>query len=315
MIDWPRQQLGPSPTNQRPRWPSPWLLAHQAGGRASPKNLRHIHVPLYVYVQMRIIAVANQKGGGGKTTTVVHLATALARLKRRVLVVDMDGQGNATTFLGAVPDGQPLLDVLIGTRELQSIVQRTDHGVDVVGGGEALEGIDITLYGTKKDRASLQLRRSLRPIAEKWDYVLVDCPPNLGVATSSALLAATDVLIPVLVEPMALQGTSRLCQNIADMRSEFEIELPIVGVLPCMCVARQKLTQIIVAQLIERFGSTVFGTHIKRNAAMAQAYATGMPLHKFDPKNELIPQFEAVGRELIKRCERKRKEHVTSAQA
>lgn len=264
---------------------------------------------------MRIIAVANQKGGAGKTTTVVHLATALAALKRRVLVVDMDGQGNATTFLGAVPDGQVLLDVLLGNRELQSIVQRTEHGVDVVGGGEALEGIDVALYSAKKDRAALQLRRALRPIADKWDYVLIDCPPNLGVATSSALLASTSVLIPVATEAMALQGTTRLCQNLADMRREFEIELPVVGVLACVCVDRQKLTQVVVAELVELFGATVFSARIKRNAAMAQSYATGSPLNKYDPKNELIPQYEAVARELIKRCERKSKERVTSAQA
>jgi cellulose biosynthesis protein BcsQ len=115
---------------------------------------------------------------------------------------------------------------------------------------------------------------------------------------------------------MSLQGTSRLCENLADMRREFEIELPVLGVLPCMCVERQKLTRVIVGELVELFGPTVlFSTHIKRNTAMSQAYATGAPLHKYDPKNELIPQYDAVARELIKRCEGKRKERVTSAQA
>jgi chromosome partitioning protein len=266
---------------------------------------------------MRIIAVTNQKGGSAKTTTVVHLATALAQLKRRVLVVDMDGQGNATMFLGAVPDGQPLLDVLQTTGDLLKIVQRTEYGVDVVGGGLALEGIDVSLYNAKKDRAAVQLRRALRPIADNWDYVFIDCPPNLGVATSSALLAATAVLIPVAADAMSLQGTTRLRDNLADICREFEIELPIVGVLPSVCVEREKLTRVIVASLVEQFGPTVvFSTHIKRNTAIAQAYATGAPLHKYDPKNELIPQYEAVARELIKRCEKKkRKERVASAEA
>lgn len=264
---------------------------------------------------MRIIAVTNQKGGSAKTTTVVHLATALALLKRRVLVVDMDGQGNATMYLGAVPDGQLLLDVLQGTGDLMKIVQRTEYGVDVVAGGVALEGIDVSLYNAKKDRSAMQLRRALRPIADKWDYVFIDCPPNLGVATSSALLAATAVLIPVAADAMSLQGTTRLRENLADICREFEIELPIIGVLPSICVEREKLTRVIVASLVEQFGTLVFSTHIKRNTAMSQAYATGSPLHKYDPKNELIPQYAAVARELIKRSERKRKERVTSAQA
>jgi chromosome partitioning protein len=146
--------------------------------------------------------------------------------------------------------------------------------------------------------------------------VFIDCPPNLGVATSSALLAATAVLIPVAADAMSLQGTARLRENVADICREFEIDLPIVGVLPSICVEREKLTRVIVASLVEQFGPKVFSTHIKRNTAMSQAYATFAPLHKYDPKNELIPQYEAVARELIKRCEKKkRKERVASAQA
>jgi chromosome partitioning protein len=208
-----------------------------------------------------------------------------------------------------------LLDVLLGDRELKSIVQKTAHGVDVIGGGNALEGIDVVLYAKKKDRAAVQLRRTLRPIAEQWDYVLIDSPPNLGVATASALLAATGVLIPVSAEAMAVQGAERLNTNLAEMRAEFEIELPVVGVLVCACVEREKLTQGVIAELHEMFGAAMLKTRIKRNAKMAQSYATGAPLHKYDPRNELIPQYEAVARELIKRCEKKRKEPVANAQA
>lgn len=256
---------------------------------------------------MRIIAIANQKGGAGKTTTVVHLATALALLKRRVLLVDMDGQGNATKYLGAVADGTPLLDALCGERELKTVIQKTKFGVDVIGSGTQLEGIDVVLYAAKKDLATRQLRRCLRALQNEWDYVLIDCPPNLGVATVSALLAATDVLIPVQTESMAVEGMLRLSANLEEMRSAFEIQLPIIGVLACMCVEREKLTQEIIQLLQEHFGSLLFKTRIKRNAKMPQSYAAKVPLHTFDPKNELLPQYEALARELVKRCEKRRK--------
>jgi chromosome partitioning protein len=249
---------------------------------------------------MRIIAIANQKGGAGKTTTAVHLAVALKKLGHRVLLIDIDGQGNATTYLGLQKGGRALLDVLVGRRTLTSAVESTDFGVDVLAGGPDLEGLDVVLYMEKKTTGVFMLKQQLAAAGELWDFALIDCPPNLGVATSSALIAAAEVLIPVQTEGMAAEGVGRLCENIEEARGVNE-RLRVVGVLPCMSSARESLSQEVEAILRETFGEIVFPVSIKRNTKVAQSYTARRPLHSFDPKNPSVKQYDRVARELVAR--------------
>ena len=246
--------------------------------------------------------MANQKGGAGKTTATVHIAIALARLGHRVLLVDMDGQGNATTYLGLEKNGLPLLEVLMGHRELVEAVEKTEHGVDVLGGGPELEGLDVVLYMQKRDAASFLLKQRLDAAQNSWDFILIDCPPNLGTATTSALLAAEEVLVPVQAEGMAVEGLGRLAENI-ELAKTVNANLRIVGVLSCMTNPRETLTQQIEAMLRESYGELVFSASVKRNTRIAQSYLLRQPIHVFDRKNAAVKSFDSVAREIVSRGE------------
>jgi chromosome partitioning protein len=249
---------------------------------------------------MRRIAVVNQKGGAGKTTTAVHLAVSLAKLRKRVLLVDLDGQGNATTYLGLQKGGDALLEMLLGKRTLQSAVQSTAFGVDVLAGGPQLEGLDVVLYMAKGATGPMLLKRHLETAEGKWDFALIDCPPNLGTATASALVAADEVLIPVQAEAMAAEGVARLCENIEEVKS-VNAGLRVVGVLPCMTSARDSLSLEVEAALRESFGDLVFTQSIKRATKIAQSYMARKPMHAFDPKNPVLKAYDSVAKELVKR--------------
>lgn len=249
---------------------------------------------------MRTIAIANQKGGAGKTTTAVHLAVALRRLGHRVLLIDIDGQGNATTYLGLQKGGLALLDVLVGRRAFREAVQPTEFGVDVLAGGPDLEGIDVVLYMKKQATAPFLLKQQLESVNGQWDYVLIDCPPNLGIATSSALMAASEVLIPVQTEAMAAEGVGRLCENIDEART-VNGSLRVVGVLPCMSSSRESLSQEVEALLKEHFGPLVFSVAIRRSTKVAQSYTARSPMHSYDPKNHAVKEYDKVARELVAR--------------
>lgn len=249
---------------------------------------------------MRTIAIANQKGGAGKTTTAVHLAVALRKLGHRVLVVDMDGQGNASTYLGLQKGGRGLLEVLTGTQTVAEAVQKTEFNVDVLAGGPDLEGLDIVLWMAKKEKGVFMLKNQLAAAGDQWDYVLIDCPPNLGVATTSALIAAQEVLIPVQTEGMAAEGVGRLCENIQEVKG-VNATLRIVGVLPCMTNPRETLSQEVENLLQESFGKLVFPNSIVRKTKVAQSYLARKPMHMHDPKNQVVKQYDSVARELVAR--------------
>jgi chromosome partitioning protein len=261
-----------------------------------PASLR----PSTVLLIMRTIAIANQKGGAGKTTTAVHLAVALRQLGHRVLLIDLDGQGNATTYLGLEKSGRALLDALVGRRSLLSAVEQTSFGVDVLAGGQELEGIDVVLYLEKKHHSAHLLKWQLDKLEDKWDFALIDCPPNLGVATASALMAASEVLIPVQTEAMAAEGVARLHANIEEARA-INNALKIIGVLPCMSVNRESLSQEVEMLLREHFGKLVFSVSIRRNTRVAQSYTARAPMQVFDPKNQTVKQYNTVARELVAR--------------
>jgi chromosome partitioning protein len=250
----------------------------------------------------RIVAISNQKGGSGKTTTAVHLAAALKAAGKKVLLVDLDGQGNATTYMGVPKDGVQLREMLAGRVSIDDVIQESAFGIDVMAGGPGIEGIDVVLYLEKKETGAHQLRRHLLRVAGRYDFILCDCPPNLGMATASGLIAASEVLIPVQTEGMALEGVGRLCENIEEIKT-VNTGLEIIGVLPCMYRSTESVSQEVESALRKHFGKLVFSVTIKRNADVPKSYLKQKPLD--GPRHEIVKQYATVAKELIARGKRK----------
>lgn len=246
----------------------------------------------------RIIAVANQKGGAGKTTTAVHTAVSLSRLGNKVLLVDLDAQGNATKYLGVDTDGADLFAALCGESDLASVIQPGHEGIDVAGSGDAMEGLDVMLFSKLNAAAAFSLRKLLRPMVGRYDFVIVDCPPNLGLATASALAACGEVMIPVIVEPMALEGLGKLMKTVENAK-EFNEHIRLVGVLP-LRVEANNLADGVQEALRAGFGDLVLPS-VKKSVRVTESYSEKVPVHTYDPRNVTVPQFEAVARALVER--------------
>ena len=253
---------------------------------------------------MKIFCIANQKGGVGKTTTTVNLAAGLAKIGRRVLVVDLDPQGNAT--MGSGVDKRSLdlsvYDVLLENASVAETRQKSPKGgYDVVGANRELAGAEIELVAL--ERRDRRLRDALKAVAEDYDFVLIDCPPSLSLLTLNGLSSAHGVVVPMQCEYFALEGLSDLVNTIKQVHANLNPSLQVIGILRVMFDARITLQGQVSEQLKAHFGDKVFDTVIPRNVRLAEAPSYGMPGVVFDPASKGALAFVEFAREMATRVE------------
>ncbi len=250
----------------------------------------------------RIFCIANQKGGVGKTTTALNLAAGLAQIGQRVLVVDLDPQGNATMGSGidkrTLPHG--VYDVLIEAADIAQARQRSEAGgYDVLAANRELAGAEVELVGV--ERRAERLRAALAKVDADYDLVLIDCPPSLGLLTLNGLCAAHGVLVPMQCEYFALEGLSDLVNTIKQVHAKLNPKLQVIGLLRVMFDPRITLQQQVSEQLKSHFGDKLFDTVIPRNVRLAEAPSYGQPGVVFDPSSRGAQAYIACARELAER--------------
>lgn len=250
----------------------------------------------------QIIAVTNQKGGVGKTTTSVNLAASLSEVKRNVLLIDLDPQGNAT--MGSGIDKHDLdcsvLEVLLGEVKAEQSIQRNDEaGYWVMPSNSDLTAAEVELL--QLDNREARMRDALVSVKDQYDYIIIDCPPSLNMLTLNALVSADGVLIPMQCEYYALEGLSSLMETIEQVRSSVNPNLQIEGLLRTMFDPRNKLSNDVSDQLIEHFGDRVYRTVVPRNVRLAEAPSHGLPVLKYDKTSRGALAYFSLAGEIIRK--------------
>jgi chromosome partitioning protein len=250
----------------------------------------------------RIFAIANQKGGVGKTTTTVNLSACLAKMNKKVLLVDLDPQGNATMGSGIEKNDLDVsvYDVLTRKKDLSlALIEAKNAGFDILPANAELTAAEVELLSV--EGKEFRLREILDEIREGYDYILIDCPPSLSMLTVNALVAAESVLIPMQCEYYALEGLSALTETINVIRATLNSKLEIEGILRTMFDPRSKLTKEVSQQLDEYFGDLVYRTVIPRNIRLAEAPSYGLPVIVYDKSSRGALAYIALAGEMLRK--------------
>ncbi len=248
----------------------------------------------------RIIAVTNQKGGVGKTTTAINLSACLAEEGKKTLLVDMDPQGNASSGVGVTKYKKTVYDVILAETTAESAIQKSvQNNLDVIPSDISLSGAEVELVNL--DRREYRLRAALESIKNRYDYIIIDCPPSLGLLTLNALAAANGIVIPIQCEYFALEGVSALLNTIERAKHSINPGLMIDGVVLTMFDGRTNLCIQVVSQVKKHFKSKVFTSMIPRNVRLGEAPSHGLPINLYDKRCAGAEAYKALAKELILR--------------
>ena len=248
----------------------------------------------------KILVCANQKGGVGKTTTAANLGSYLALYGKQVLLVDMDPQGNLTSAVGADDQHQGMYELLTGNADFSDVLQSTSvENLTIIGSNLHLAAVEVEFVGIPE--REYQLKRILRHNTDRWDYVIIDCPPSLGLLTLNGLVSSDRVVIPLQCEYFALEGLSMLVKTIMNVRKKLNPDLDILGIVFTMYDSRTRLANDVVKNVSDYFQERVFKTLIPRNIRLSEAPSHGLPIHLYDPNCLGAKSYENLTMEVLAR--------------